>query len=395
MQQVIDAITADYKRLDPADAALLRPAAAAASRPPALAEYDSLIAAIKAEYAGTPVGASESIFAPLAAGARARSCSRPHVVPRARSARAPTRPPRDKATIDRQISDQQIKVYVFNSQNATPDVQAQVDAAKAAGHPGRHGHRDPDPGRRHVPGSGRSASSTASQRRWPRRPGSDALTTAPGPTPTARRPTPTPVAAGPVELRGAAVARRRPDVCGATSTCRGRRAASSSPCSARTASASRRCSRRSSACCRWPAGELTRARPAARARPTAQIGYLPQRRSFDAGPADPRRRRRPARAATATAGACRCPARRRAGRGRRARVDEVIDLVGAGAYAAPADRRSCSGGEQQRLLIAQALVRRPAAAAARRAAGQPRPAQPGRGRRADRADLPRARASPC
>jgi zinc/manganese transport system ATP-binding protein len=40
------------------------------------------------------------------------------------------------------------------------------------------------------------------------------------------------------------------------------------------------------------------------------------------------------------------------------RVDEVIDLVGATPYA----RRpigECSGGEQQRLLIAQALVRRP------------------------------------
>ncbi|WP_375479699.1 metal ABC transporter ATP-binding protein [uncultured Jatrophihabitans sp.] len=40
------------------------------------------------------------------------------------------------------------------------------------------------------------------------------------------------------------------------------------------------------------------------------------------------------------------------------RVDEVIDLVGASSYA----RRpigQCSGGEQQRLLIAQALARRP------------------------------------
>jgi zinc/manganese transport system ATP-binding protein len=42
----------------------------------------------------------------------------------------------------------------------------------------------------------------------------------------------------------------------------------------------------------------------------------------------------------------------------RARVQEAIELVGAGAYA----RRplgECSGGEQQRILIAQALVRRP------------------------------------
>jgi len=46
------------------------------------------------------------------------------------------------------------------------------------------------------------------------------------------------------------------------------------------------------------------------------------------------------------------------GRELRERVQEAIELVGAGAYA---DRAlgECSGGEQQRLLIAQALVRRP------------------------------------
>jgi len=46
------------------------------------------------------------------------------------------------------------------------------------------------------------------------------------------------------------------------------------------------------------------------------------------------------------------------GRAARRRVEEVIELVGAGAYA---DRPigELSGGEQQRLLIAQALVRRP------------------------------------
>ena len=41
----------------------------------------------------------------------------------------------DKATADAQIKNKQIKVYVFNTQNATPDVQAEVDAAKAAGIP--------------------------------------------------------------------------------------------------------------------------------------------------------------------------------------------------------------------------------------------------------------------
>jgi zinc/manganese transport system ATP-binding protein len=87
-----------------------------------------------------------------------------------------------------------------------------------------------------------------------------------------------------------------------------------------------------------------------------EIGYLPQRRSFDTGT-----RIRGvdlvqlgldgARWGIPLPGA---PGRKRDG----ARVAEVIELVGASGYA----RRSISelsGGEQQRLLIAQALVRRP------------------------------------
>jgi zinc/manganese transport system ATP-binding protein len=51
-------------------------------------------------------------------------------------------------------------------------------------------------------------------------------------------------------------------------------------------------------------------------------------------------------------------ARRASGRRARARVQEAIELVGAGAYA-QRTLGEMSGGEQQRVLIAQALVRRP------------------------------------
>jgi zinc/manganese transport system substrate-binding protein len=37
----------------------------------------------------------------------------------------------DKATIDNQIKTHQIKIYVYNSQNVTPDVQAQLSEVKA------------------------------------------------------------------------------------------------------------------------------------------------------------------------------------------------------------------------------------------------------------------------
>ncbi len=37
----------------------------------------------------------------------------------------------DKETIDSQIRNHQIKIYVYNSQNVTPDVQVQLNAVKA------------------------------------------------------------------------------------------------------------------------------------------------------------------------------------------------------------------------------------------------------------------------
>jgi zinc/manganese transport system ATP-binding protein len=90
-----------------------------------------------------------------------------------------------------------------------------------------------------------------------------------------------------------------------------------------------------------------------------RIGYLPQRRSFDESV---RVRGRDlvalgldgARWGTPLPGGF---GKRRAAA--RARIDQVISAVGAGAYA-ERPIGECSGGEQQRLLIAQALVRSPA-----------------------------------
>jgi zinc/manganese transport system substrate-binding protein len=129
---VIAAITAAYKAADPADATYFA-AQQESYETTGLAQYDSIINQIKTTYAGTPVGASESIFAMIAPALGLNLITPPTFLRAISEGTDPTSA--DKTTIDNQIKTAAIKVYVYNSQNATPDVQAQVDEAKAAGIP--------------------------------------------------------------------------------------------------------------------------------------------------------------------------------------------------------------------------------------------------------------------
>jgi zinc/manganese transport system substrate-binding protein len=126
---VIDQITADYKGLDPGHASyydqrrnrLLQSG---------LSTYHRLIAAIKSRYAGVPIGISESIFAPMA-----KSLGLDVITPAGfydAIAEGTDPSAQDKSTVDRQASTGAIKVWVYNSQNATPDVQRVTAEAKAA-----------------------------------------------------------------------------------------------------------------------------------------------------------------------------------------------------------------------------------------------------------------------
>jgi zinc/manganese transport system substrate-binding protein len=122
-------IAADLAKLDPAHKAYF---AAQLRRfdTQGLAPYHRLIAQIRARYAGTPVGASESIFA-LQAPALGLRLITPDSFMKAISEGTEVTA-QDTITTERQITDHQIKVWVYNSQNVTPGIQHLNDLARAA-----------------------------------------------------------------------------------------------------------------------------------------------------------------------------------------------------------------------------------------------------------------------
>jgi zinc/manganese transport system substrate-binding protein len=132
VETVADTITADLKKLDPVDASYFD-SQRQTFESTGLAEYHALINQIKATYGGTPVGASESIFAPLADALGLKLLTPDSFLKAISEGADPSAV--DKAAIDAQIAGKTIKVYVFNTQNSTPDVAAQVAACKKQGIP--------------------------------------------------------------------------------------------------------------------------------------------------------------------------------------------------------------------------------------------------------------------
>lgn len=126
---VIDAIVADYDKLLPGDAGYFAQRQRALETQ-GLARYNALIAEIRRRYAGVPVGYSESIFQPLGEALGLKLLT-PYSFAKA-IAEGTEVSARDKQTVDAQASGKQIKVWVFNSQNVTPDVQRVNELARAA-----------------------------------------------------------------------------------------------------------------------------------------------------------------------------------------------------------------------------------------------------------------------
>ena len=96
-----------------------------------LAQYHRLIAQINSRYKNVPVGASESIYA-LQAPALGLNLISPYSFMKANSEGTEVSA-QDTITAQDQITRHQIKVWIYNSQNATPEIQ-QLNALARANH---------------------------------------------------------------------------------------------------------------------------------------------------------------------------------------------------------------------------------------------------------------------
>ena len=132
VMKVIDQLTADYKALDAANTAYYDQQNST-FKSETLKEYKSLIADIQAKYAGTPVGITEPVFGYMAEALGLKVLTPETFIKAIDEGEDPSAA--DKATYDEQIGTKQIKVFIYNSQNATPDVDALRTKAQAAGIP--------------------------------------------------------------------------------------------------------------------------------------------------------------------------------------------------------------------------------------------------------------------
>jgi zinc/manganese transport system substrate-binding protein len=120
VRAVIAQIVADYDKIDPSDAPYFAQQRQRFESE-GLASYNRLRSEIHARYAGVPVGYSESIFQGLGEDLGLKLLT-PYSFVKA-VAEGTDVSARDKQTVDAQVREHKIAVWVFNSQNVTPDVQ--------------------------------------------------------------------------------------------------------------------------------------------------------------------------------------------------------------------------------------------------------------------------------
>lgn len=125
---VANKIRDDLKGIDPGDASAFDQSTQNFLTT-GLKKYHDLIASIKATYSNTPVGATESIFSYLAP-ALGLNLVTPYSYLKAVS-EGEDISAADEATVEQQITQKQIKILVYNSQNTPNNIQAIIVLAKA------------------------------------------------------------------------------------------------------------------------------------------------------------------------------------------------------------------------------------------------------------------------
>ncbi len=126
---VVKQIAHDYQHLDPGAKAYFEQRRRTFEAQ-GLARYNQLRRQIRERYAGTPVGYSESIFQGLGENLGLKLLT-PYSFAKA-IAEGGEVTAQDKRTVDSQAEHHKIAVWVFNSQNVTPDVQRVNELARAA-----------------------------------------------------------------------------------------------------------------------------------------------------------------------------------------------------------------------------------------------------------------------
>jgi zinc/manganese transport system substrate-binding protein len=126
---VVKRIADDYERLDPGAKSYFEQRRRSFETQ-GLARYNQLRRQIRARYAGTPVGYSESIFQGLGENLGLK-LETPYSFAKA-IAEGSEVTAQDKRTVDSQAEHHLIAVWVFNSQNVTPDVQRVNELAHVA-----------------------------------------------------------------------------------------------------------------------------------------------------------------------------------------------------------------------------------------------------------------------
>jgi zinc/manganese transport system substrate-binding protein len=132
VETVVRAITARLKALSPGNSPYFD-AERTRFEQTGLAQYRRVIAAIAARYAGVPVGASESIFALLAPSLRLNLLTPPSFMKAITEGTEVTA--QDTLSTQRQIAGHEVKVWIYNAQNATPQIQRLTTLAIAGGIP--------------------------------------------------------------------------------------------------------------------------------------------------------------------------------------------------------------------------------------------------------------------